>query len=407
MNRAKIANLPSGVGVNKTKSGRGKEFWRVRLGKRFTGGPVVKKDFASLADAKEWVFGEGQRKKPNPGPVVLLKQQAGLSAFKMSPALIAEAAAAIQSLGTTGTLTEAVRYFLKHAKPVGGTKTLQEAIDALIADKTAAGKGERHLKGLRWSLERFAEDFSKVRLHEIRRDQIVEWLDEEDFGTTTRGNYLRDLSILYNFAHQREWVASIPLTGITRPAPGPGEIKILSPEHTTEFLHVAERVAPEIVSALAIKFFAGLRTSELFALDWKLVSSKQITIQAKSAKTRKRRVVTVSQNLQVWLARYSGQAGHVTPHTHNAWHRRLEMVEAEVTNERLENPDKPQAAPFRLPSNCARHSFCSYHYAEFRNENLTAAEAGNSPKVIFSNYRELVERESAARYWRILPSDNP
>jgi hypothetical protein len=40
---------------------------------------------------------------------------------------------------------------------------------------------------------------------------------------------------------------------------------------------------------------------------------------------------------------------------------------------------------FRLPPNFARHSFCSYHYALHRNENLTAAEAGNSPNVIFSN----------------------
>jgi len=56
--RARIKDLPSGVGVTKTASGRGREFWRVRLGKRFTGGPVVKKDFSV-----EYEFHETSRRR--------------------------------------------------------------------------------------------------------------------------------------------------------------------------------------------------------------------------------------------------------------------------------------------------------------------------------------------------------
>ena len=57
----------SGVGITKTVSGRGREFWRARLGKRFTGGHVVKRDFSTLTDARKWIFGEAQEKKANPG----------------------------------------------------------------------------------------------------------------------------------------------------------------------------------------------------------------------------------------------------------------------------------------------------------------------------------------------------
>jgi hypothetical protein len=42
--KAAIAGLPSGIGVNKVSNGK-TEFWRVRLGKRFTGGAVVTKHF--------------------------------------------------------------------------------------------------------------------------------------------------------------------------------------------------------------------------------------------------------------------------------------------------------------------------------------------------------------------------
>jgi hypothetical protein len=60
--------------------------------------------------------------------------------------------------------------------------------------------------------------------------------------------------------------------------------------------------------------------------------------------------------------------------------------------------------PKKPPPNFARHSYCSYHYALHRNENLTAAEAGNSPNVIFSNYREMVTPEQAKDYWEIRPN---
>jgi hypothetical protein len=49
--KAKIANLASGIGVNKISNGR-TAFWRVRLGRRFTGGEVQTKHFASLDDAR-------------------------------------------------------------------------------------------------------------------------------------------------------------------------------------------------------------------------------------------------------------------------------------------------------------------------------------------------------------------
>lgn len=403
MKKAKIANLPSGVGITRTVSGRGKLFWRVRLGKRFTGGPIVKRDFSTIAEARDWIFGEGQKKRAEPGPMITLKQQAGASAFHLSAAQISEAAAAFRSLGEEGSLTEAVEYYLKHSRPIGGTFTIQEAIDTLIKDKEAAGKGERHLRGLRWNLERFSEDFPKLNLHEINRKHVEEWLEEEDFSTATRRNYIRDLSILFNFAIRREWIASMPLLGITKPTPGPGEIKILSPEEAAELMRLAEDCCPDVVAPLAIKLFAGLRTSELFALDWARVGKSQITIEAKSSKSRKRRSISISKNLQRWLEIYGGGTGSVTRATNNAWHRRLQHLE-EMAKLARKKETTSTCGDFRLPANFARHSFCSYHYAFYKNENLTAAEAGNSPKVIFSNYREMVSKETSRLFWNILPN---
>jgi hypothetical protein len=36
------------------------EFWRVRLGKRFTRGAIVTRHFSNLDEARKWIFGDAQ-----------------------------------------------------------------------------------------------------------------------------------------------------------------------------------------------------------------------------------------------------------------------------------------------------------------------------------------------------------
>jgi hypothetical protein len=55
------------------------------------------------------------------------------------------------------------------------------------------------------------------------------------------------------------------------------------------------------------------------------------------------------------------------------------------------------------PQNALRHSFASYHYAKFRNENETAAIMGNSPQMVFGHYRELVRPAEAEAFFRLMP----
>ena len=102
--KAAIANLPSGIGVNKVSNGK-TEFWRVRLGKRFTGGAVVTKHFSDLTDARNWIFCGAQKERAEPGSVLILEQHFGAAAFALSPAQINEAAWAVQNLPAGTSLT--------------------------------------------------------------------------------------------------------------------------------------------------------------------------------------------------------------------------------------------------------------------------------------------------------------
>ena len=61
--KSPIANLPASISCFKVKNTSGSVFWRVRVGKKFTGGAVILKNFATLGDAKKWIFGDAQSRK--------------------------------------------------------------------------------------------------------------------------------------------------------------------------------------------------------------------------------------------------------------------------------------------------------------------------------------------------------
>jgi hypothetical protein len=52
-----------------------------------------------------------------------------------------------------------------------------------------------------------------------------------------------------------------------------------------------------------------------------------------------------------------------------------------------------------------RHSFISYRIATVKSADQVALEAGNSPSIIFKNYRELTTEEQADKWFAILPKD--
>ena len=67
------------------------------------------------------------------------------------------------------------------------------------------------------------------------------------------------------------------------------------------------------------------------------------------------------ENLAAWLQPLRKPSGRVAPFLQNAWHRSLEAI--------------AECAGLTLPPNVVR----SYHFAQHRSENLTAAENGKFP----------------------------
>ena len=64
-----------------------------------------------------------------------------------------------------------------------------------------------------------------------------------------------------------------------------------------------------------------------------------------------------------------------------------------------------KAAGVEWPNNVLRHSYATYRLAQCQDAARVALEMGNSPQMLFRNYRELADEKDAADWFNIVPSE--
>jgi hypothetical protein len=63
-----------------------------------------------------------------------------------------------------------------------------------------------------------------------------------------------------------------------------------------------------------------------------------------------------------------------------------------------------ETVEFTWKPNALRHSYASYRLADIKDAARVALEMGNSPSMLFRNYRELVTEQEAKGWFSVLPS---
>ena len=163
------------------------------------------------------------------------------------------------------------------------------------------------------------------------------------------------------------------------------EVTIFAPDEMRKLLAAANGY---MLPFVAVGGFAGVRNKEIRRLTWDKVGAEFIDIKAGQAKTRSRRLVPIQPCLAAWLKPHRQTSGDLFPPGKN-----------------IENEIKRLAADAGVTwkRNALRHSFVSYRMQILKNESAVALEAGNSPTMIFKNYRELVTDDAAKEWFSIFP----
>lgn len=262
--------------------------------------------------------------------------------------------------------------------------TVVQTVNEFLLAKARAGRSDRYLRQLRVSLSHFSGGRARLPISAVSIGDIEAWLDSSDWAVRTQRGYLSDVRTMFNFAVRRGLVERNPASAVELPVDDGGEPPVIhAPEQVKKVLDKAREMHPETCRHLAVRYFAGLRSAEAHRMTEEniLLDRGVIEVPAKKAKTRRRRLITIQPNLRAWLA-LDGKLGPIGDMTIRAVIR---------------------ASKVEWHHNVTRHSFVSYHLAQFQNAAKTALEAGHTEQMLFAHYRELVTQAQATEFWSIKP----
>ncbi len=154
-------------------------------------------------------------------------------------------------------------------------------------------------------------------------------------------------------------------------------------------LHLIKDEAPHLLANLVIGGFCGLRRCELMAQKWSDIDLVRGHLRVTKAKRRTpaRRLVTLPKAAREWLRLCPKDNELIGP----SWG--IDHVRARI-----------KAAGIDCPDNALRHSFITYLCAASGSVDKTAQAAGNSAKVVFAHYRELVTPQEGKAWASISPA---
>lgn len=311
---------------------------------------------------------------------------------------VAEFCAAKKALGTEGTIADAVHHYLAdRERRMLVPMNVPDLVVAFLAEKKAEGVSKLYLDDITRRLDKFAASF-KCPVASVTTAEIADWLKRLKATGRNGNNYRNAVCTVLSYARERGHLPREKKTEaelLRRFKERAGEIGIYAPREIRRILGAAsEPMRP----AIAIGAFAGLRSMEIFRLDWQDVNLEagHIVVAPHKAKTAQRRIVPVLPNLRAWL----------------------DLTPADKRNGRLSPPLKNltnfcrnvavacEAAGVEMKANGLRHSFASYRLAAVQSAEQVILELGNSRQKLFQHYRELVTPEAATAWFNVCP-DTP
>ncbi len=303
-------------------------------------------------------------------------------------------------------IQRAIDFALAHLRTQEESVAVSDAIEQLINSRKAAGRSDRYCRDLRLRLGRFAKDFDKATVSTFTASALDEWLARLPVASGTRNTFRRDLRTLFSFCEKRGFCQTNEARKTERARDVDKPAGILTVPQTASLLSTSDGAT---LPYIAISLFAGLRAAEVQKLDWSEVDfeSGHIEVTAAKAKTAKRRLVPISDNLAAWIRPLAQIAGPVVP---AALRDRLDKCRRSVgfgtPGAETDEEKKVGLKLKRWPQNAMRHSYGSYRLAQCHDAARVSLEMGNSAQMVFAHYREIVKPKDAERYWKIKPSSD-
>lgn len=201
------------------------------------------------------------------------------------------------------TLTNAISHYAETLMIRQRSRPIREVSDSCLLKIKKGGAGKAHLDTVGRRLERFIDEYGDWLACDISEEIVSEWLEDLELGPTTTNHFRAALNQLFGHALKLKAVTSNIVEGVEK----------LDTEHDPEILTVNEAALllthspAEILPAVAIGLFAGVRRAEISRLDWSDIDFEEgfVNVPKNKAKgkkgQRKGRYIPIRPALKSWL----------------------------------------------------------------------------------------------------------
>lgn len=300
-------------------------------------------------------------------------------------------------LGDPAQLLDVVREYRDHHPHGANARTLDQVRVELVAAKRKQARSERHVASLDYRLRCLIDALGDKPVTAITTKELQKEIERHSaWNATTIHSVTQGWKIAFNFAIRRGYLIHNPANRLELPKIVHDEPTIFTVEEVRRLMAATlfsdrHPLVPACRAYLAIGMFAGLRPEEIERLEWKHVDLATATIRVKAAnaKDRDRRIVEIQPNLVAWLRPLVKRHGRVLSHPVAKLRAAARTILGLTT----------------WPADIMRHTFVSYHFAEFRNEAHTKKEVGHRDdgRVFYNHYMVPVSRPAARLFWSTIP----
>ena len=320
----------------------------------------------------------------------------GDSMGAMTPVRIAKAAEAYKLLDPLAIdLLDVVRLHVASVAARTSSVTLGQAFDRFLESKSS--RSVKYQKEIRLAKGTFEPLLDRM-VCDVRHDELESLLSP--LPDSVRNAKMRRLCSVFNLAIKRGWMpCKNPVTALDYAQTRKGEVEVFPVETVQRMLEDALENDLEFLPYRVFAFFCGIRPEgELERLDWSdvRISEKLVVLRAEVTKTKRKRFIELSDNATQWLLEYQARGGRmeglVAPWSQDLRYRK--------------NRRNYRAAGVRKwIQQGARHSYCSYWLAMYRDVNKLVLQSGHTDAdTMWTRYHAGVTEAEAAKFWAIRPT---
>jgi site-specific recombinase XerD len=168
--------------------------------------------------------------------------------------------------------------------------------DALIHSRSE--NSAQHTYDLECRLKVLKESFGSRPAANIRRKEIVQWLDEQaeerEWSPATRNRWQAGFSLVYRVAIESDLIDKNPAALIRRKTEHNEQVRFLSDDEEAKLVAAIQKLFPEFLPHFLLSVHTGMRMTEQYSLRWNQVSFERKQVYLPKTKNGDTRVIPLN-----------------------------------------------------------------------------------------------------------------